>query len=39
MLKKIFLLTSVALAFVVAASADIPIPPCNPCLMSVDTAR
>jgi hypothetical protein len=39
MLKKIFLLTSVALAFVVAASADIPIPPCNPCLVSVDTAR
>jgi hypothetical protein len=39
MLKKIFLLTSVALAFVVAASADIPIPPCNPCLVSADTAR
>ena len=39
MLKKIFLLTSVALAFVIAASADIPIPPCNPCLVSTTASR
>ncbi len=39
MLKKIFLITGVALAFVIAASADIPIPPCNPCLVSTGTAR
>ncbi len=39
MLKKLFLLAGVALALVTAVSADIPTPPCNPCLIAVSLAR
>jgi hypothetical protein len=39
MLKKILLLAGVALALVTAASATIPTPPCNPCLLNIDLAR
>lgn len=35
MLKKVFLLTGIALALATAVSAAIPWPPCTPCL--VDT--
>jgi hypothetical protein len=31
MLKKVLLLLGFALALVKAGSADIPVPPCNPC--------
>lgn len=31
MLKKLLLLAGIALALVVEASPDIPIPPCHPC--------
>jgi hypothetical protein len=33
------LLAGVALALVTAASADIPVPPCNPCFVSTNAAR
>ena len=39
MLKKALLLVCAAIACVVAASADIPIPPCNPCMVSTSSAR
>jgi hypothetical protein len=39
MLKKIFLLAGVALALVTVASADIPIPPCDPCIVGAGLAR
>ena len=39
MLKKLFLLAGVALAMVTAVSAEIPIPPCDPCLVSTGSAR
>jgi hypothetical protein len=39
MLKKAFLLAGVAFALVTAASACIPVPPCNPCFVSSDAAR
>jgi hypothetical protein len=39
MLKKAFLLAGIALALVTAVSADIPTPPCAPCLVSVKLAR
>ena len=36
MLKKLLVLTGLALALVTAVSADWPIPPCNPdCLVNV----
>ena len=38
MLKKIFMLAGVALALVTVASADIPIPPCAPCAISITPA-
>ena len=31
MLKKVLLIVGVALALATVGSADIPIPPCNPC--------
>lgn len=31
MLKKIILLVAVAFALTATVSADIPVPPCNPC--------
>jgi hypothetical protein len=31
MLKKVLLIAAAALALAMAGSADIPIPPCNPC--------
>jgi hypothetical protein len=39
MLKKIFLLTGVALALATVASADIPWPPCTPCVVDNGLAR
>jgi len=39
MLKKTLLLAGVALALVTAVSAEIPIPPCDPCLVSTGLAR
>jgi hypothetical protein len=39
MLKKIFLLAGVALALATVASAEIPWPPCNPCLVDTGLAR
>jgi len=40
MLKKLLLLTGVALALVTTAPASIPIPPCNPnCAVSINLAR
>lgn len=39
MLKKVFLLAGVALALATVASADIPIPPCDPCMVSTGIAR
>jgi hypothetical protein len=39
MLKKIFLLAGVALALAATVSADIPIPPCDPCAVSAQLAR
>jgi hypothetical protein len=31
MLKKVFLIAAAALALALAGSAEIPVPPCNPC--------
>jgi hypothetical protein len=39
MLKKVFLFTGIALALATVASADIPIPPCDPCVVAVGLAR
>ncbi len=39
MLKKVFLLAGVVLALVTAASATIPTPPCNPCMVNTHLAR
>ena len=39
MLKKIFLLAGVALALAATVSADIPIPPCDPCIVGAGVAR
>ncbi len=39
MLKKIFLLTGIVLALAAAASAEIPWPPCIPCLVDTGLAR
>jgi len=39
MLKKAILLVGAALALVTAASAVIPVPPCNPCLVNTGRAR
>jgi hypothetical protein len=39
MLKKIFLFAGVALALVTVASADIPIPPCDPCIVGAGLTR
>ncbi len=39
MLKKMFLLAGVALALATVVSADIPIPPCDPCTVSSGLAR
>jgi hypothetical protein len=39
MLKKVLLLAGIAIALVTAASADIPWPPCNPCLVNVHLPR
>jgi hypothetical protein len=39
MLKRVFLLAGVVLALITAASADIPTPPCNPCLVDAGSAR
>jgi hypothetical protein len=39
MLKKIFLLAGVALALAATVSADIPIPPCDPCIVGTVLAR
>lgn len=39
MLKKFFLLVGIALALATAASADIPWPPCIPCLANTSAAR
>jgi hypothetical protein len=39
MLKKVLLLVGVALALVTAVSAEIPIPPCDPCLIGTVLAR
>jgi hypothetical protein len=33
MLKNLVLLTGIALALVTTVSADIPIPPCDPCIV------
>lgn len=34
MLKRLLLLAGVALAMVTAVSAEIPVPPCNPCVVN-----
>jgi len=39
MLKKVFLLAGLALALSTVASAVIPWPPCNPCLVDIAGAR
>jgi hypothetical protein len=39
MLKKVFLLAGVALALAATVSADIPVPPCDPCLVGTGLAR
>jgi hypothetical protein len=39
MLKKAFLLAGLALIVVTAASADIPIPPCAPCIVHTGLSR
>jgi hypothetical protein len=39
MLKKVLLLTGVVLALATAVSAEIPTPPCNPCLVDSGAAR
>ena len=39
MLKQIFLLAGVALALAATVSADIPIPPCDPCIVATGLAR
>jgi len=39
MLKKIVLLAAVALAVTTVVSADIPIPPCDPCIVGAGLAR
>lgn len=39
MLKKALILVGVALALVTAVSAEIPIPPCAPCLVDNGPAR
>jgi len=39
MLKKVFLLAGVALALATAVNADIPWPPCDPCIVNIDLAR
>jgi hypothetical protein len=39
MLKKVFLLAGVALALATVVSAEIPIPPCDPCMVSTGIAR
>jgi hypothetical protein len=39
MLTKLFLLAGVALALATAVSAEIPIPPCDPCMVSTGIAR
>jgi hypothetical protein len=39
MLKKVFLLAGIALALAPIVSADIPIPPCDPCMVSSSLAR
>ena len=39
MLKRLFLLAGVALAMVTAVSAEIPIPPCDPCIVTIGPGR
>ena len=39
MLTKLFLLAGVALALATTVSADIPVPPCDPCMVSTALAR
>jgi len=39
MLKKVLLLVGVALALVTAASAEIPWPPCDPCMVDAGLSR
>jgi hypothetical protein len=39
MLKKVFLLAGVALALTTVVSAEIPIPPCDPCLVGASLGR
>ena len=35
MMKKVLLLAGLTFAFVAALSADIPVPPCDPCALTV----
>ena len=39
MLKKVFLLVGIAIALAPIVLADIPIPPCDPCMVSSSLAR
>jgi hypothetical protein len=39
MFKKVLLLAGVALAMATVGSANIPIPPCAPCLVHSELAR
>jgi hypothetical protein len=39
MLKKVLLLAGVVFALATAVSAEIPTPPCNPCLVNSGLAR
>jgi hypothetical protein len=39
MLKRVLLFVGVALALATVGSAAIPVPPCNPCLLDIGSAR